>query len=47
MTGYDYQAIIAREELLRATTQALPEGVVASLEQGLALVPITEASSVA
>lgn len=41
--GYDLQAIIAREELLRATTQALPDAVVAPLEQGLALVPITDA----
>ena len=41
--GYDLQAIIAREELLRALTQALPEAMVASLEQGLALVPITDA----
>lgn len=40
--GCDPRAIIARGELLRATTQALPEGVVASLEQGLALVPITD-----
>lgn len=43
MMGYDLQAIIAREELLRATAQALPEAVIASLDQGLALVPITDA----
>lgn len=41
--GYDLRAIVAREELLRASTRALPEAVVASLEQGLALVPITDA----
>jgi hypothetical protein len=41
--GYDLQAIVAREDLLRAETQAMSKAVVTSLEQGLALVPITDA----
>ena len=41
--SHELQAIIGREELLRAETQALSEAVVVSLEQGLALVPITDA----
>ncbi len=40
--GYDLQAIVAREDLLRAATRTWSEAVVASLEQGLALVPITD-----
>ena len=41
--GYDLQAVISREELLRTRTQTLSEAVVTLLGQGLALVPITDA----
>ena len=41
--SYELQAIIARGELLAEVTQTLPNTVIAALEQGLALVPITDA----
>lgn len=40
--GYELQAVIAHCDLLHAVTRDRPEALVAALEQGLALLPITD-----
>ncbi|MFI8232393.1 hypothetical protein ACIGDI_26490 [Streptomyces sp. NPDC085900] len=39
--GYELQAVIAKDELLRAASREVPGALVVSLRQGLALMPMT------
>ena len=41
--GYDLHAVIAEEEVLRSAAQGLPAARLASIGQGLALMPVTGA----
>ncbi|MFG2142094.1 hypothetical protein [Streptomyces sp. NPDC048650] len=41
--GYDLQAVIAGDEVLRAASRNLPAARLASLGQGLSLMPMTDA----
>ncbi|MFD3314599.1 hypothetical protein [Streptomyces sp. NPDC058694] len=41
--GYDLQAVIVGREVLRAAAQDLPDARLASLGQGLSLMPMTDA----
>ncbi|GHD35637.1 hypothetical protein GCM10010313_83180 [Streptomyces violarus] len=41
--GYDLQAVIAEEEALRGVARDLPVGRLASIGQGLSLMPMTDA----
>ncbi|QDN94804.1 hypothetical protein FNV58_00330 (plasmid) [Streptomyces sp. RLB1-9] len=40
--GYDLQAVIAKDEVLRGASRDLPAARVASLGQGLSLIPMTD-----
>ncbi len=40
--GYELQAVIAKDEVLRGASRDLPAAQVASLGQGLSLIPMTD-----